>query len=211
ALHAGFVATSSMPEMVPVVTPVVALNEVAFSFQGRPLTATVTPIPPTVQPVKEALLIVPIPAPARPLPFFSVPDSLIEVHLATVPVAVSFTWPFPEKLKAPPGLTVQVAFTARAAPVPMPITRAVAAALVSTILRVSRVRIVIDPLSLTGLPDPARRSGCFTFGHIGPPIGYRRVRYRDVTLRARGRHAQIRTILDLLSRRISLLSSIPIC
>ena len=107
-----------------------------------------------VQPVKDALLIVAMPAPARPLPFFRVPDILTVLHLATVPVETSFTWADPAKLNVPPGLTVQVALTARAVPAPAPITRA-AAAPVSTMFLVSLVRIVIDPLSSIGLADPA--------------------------------------------------------
>ena len=135
ALQPGAVATRSMWLIVPVVTPVPALKLRAFSFQGSPCTVTVTVTVAIVQPVKDAVVIVPIPVPDRPLPFFSVPDSLIEVHLATVPVVASFTWPDPEKLKAPPGLTVQVALVAIAVLVPRQRARAAAPLLRSTAVR----------------------------------------------------------------------------
>src|SRR5262249_45975657 len=119
------------------VTPVVALNEVAFSFQGRPCTATLTVIVPIAQPVKEAVVIVPMPVPDRPLPLFSVPDSLIELHLATtwLGFVASLTWPDPEKLKAPPGWTVKVTLTAFAVVAPRPRARAAAPLLSSTAVR----------------------------------------------------------------------------
>src|SRR5215472_16303772 len=86
SLQPWAVALSSVPEIFAVVTPVAALNDESFSFQGRPRTFTVTETVAILQPVKEPVLIVPMPLPDRPLPFFSVPAILIEEHLATVPV-----------------------------------------------------------------------------------------------------------------------------
>src|SRR5260370_8246059 len=105
------VATRSIPLTLPLVTPEMALNVFAFSTQGRPCTATLTPIVPIVQPLKEALVTEPMPVPDRPLPLFSVPPILIEVHFATVLVVASLTWPHPLALMEPPGVTVPVALT----------------------------------------------------------------------------------------------------
>src|SRR5262252_450016 len=147
ALQPGALATRSMPEIFPLAVPVVALTPVTFSFQGRPCTATLTEMVAIVQLVKDADVIDPMPAPDRPWPLFSVPDRLI-VQWATVPVVWSFTWPDPEKLKLPPGVTLKVAASAGAA------LRLTIAAVAAPTMRMppTRLRIVIGCPFLLACP-----------------------------------------------------------
>ena len=82
-------------------------------------------------------------AAAIPLPFFSVPLEVDEVHWSLVPVPVSVRVVVPAlPVIAPPGVMVKVIATARATPALAPIATAVAAP-VNRALRVSLLRIAI--------------------------------------------------------------------
>src|SRR5215471_13390740 len=116
-----------MPVMVPVVTPVVELKDAAFSFQGRWPGVTVNVKPEPVQLLKVTAVIEPMAVPDSPLPCLRVAFVLEDVHTTDWWVVVSVRVVVPAlAVVAPPGLTVQVAVTARAAPVPTPITKAAA-------------------------------------------------------------------------------------
>src|SRR5580700_11676061 len=93
-----------------------------------------------VQPVKVPAETEPRFVPDRPVPLFSVPVRLIEVHLAIVPVDSSFTWAEPEMLMAPPGLTDQVVAVVAPAVVAVRLTASAAAPPLSRIL-VRRLRM----------------------------------------------------------------------
>src|SRR6266566_7115451 len=150
-----------MPVMLPVVTPLVALKAVPCSVQGKLLLVTVNVRPSgPVQPLKLSLVIEPRLVPLIPWPLLRLPEELDEVQVSLVPVLVSVSVVVPAfAVMAPPGLMEKVIATARATPALAPTARAVAPP-VSRILRESRFRIAIPCLSLIGLPDPARRSGC---------------------------------------------------
>src|ERR1051326_3400987 len=133
-----------MPVMLPVVTPLVALNAVPCSVHGKLLLVTVKVRPSgPVQPLNVSVLIEPMLVPLIPLPLFSVPVDFEDVQLSTLPVLVSVSFVVPaDAVMAPPGWMVKVMATARATPAVAPIAAAVAAP-VTRILRESRFRKAI--------------------------------------------------------------------
>src|SRR5262249_52690982 len=112
-------------------------------------------------------------------------EELDVLQVKTLPVFVSFSVVTPAlAVIAPPGWIVKVIATARATPALTPTATAVAAP-VNRTLRVSLLRKAIRPslLDRSTCPRPAIRPPIVD---PGLPTGYRRVRYRHVTLRARG-------------------------
>src|SRR5947208_14525146 len=144
ALQLGPDSVAWMPVIVPVVTPL--LKDTAFRCHGKWVVCTVKVSPSgPVQLLNDSAEMVPIPAPDSPLPCLSVPFPLEDAQLRVLPVFLSVSVVFPAlAVMAPPGLTVQVAATAAAEPMPRPRTPARAALVTRTLL--ARLRIVIGVL-----------------------------------------------------------------
>src|SRR5215467_204684 len=152
ALQLGPVSLSWACLRLPVATPVVALYEVRFTCQGRPVAVRVkgSQIGP-LQWVKLPEVTEPIPVPDSPPPCLSVPLTCEDVHTSTVPVLVSRTVSRPDiKETEPPGRTVQVA-AARTVVTPTTATRTAAGAAT----RGRAYRVLIRCL----LPEPGSEPG----------------------------------------------------
>src|SRR5689334_25126351 len=75
-----------------------------------PVIVTEMFMPSTEQPLRVSDVIVPTPAPGRPLPFLKEPFAVDDVQVTDWPAVTSVTTVFPAlAVVAPPGLTVHVA------------------------------------------------------------------------------------------------------
>src|SRR5215472_4184233 len=149
ALQPGPASLSWTWLRLPVATPVVALYEVRFTCQGRPVAVRVNGSPSgPLHWVKLPEVTEPIPVPDSPPPCLSVPLTCEDVQSSTVPVLVSRTASRPDvKETGPPGRTVQVA---AARTVVTPTTAAAGAA-----TRDRAYRVLIRCL----LPEPGSEPG----------------------------------------------------
>src|SRR6516165_2184336 len=112
---------------------------------------------PSGQPLKANELTVPMPAPGRPLPLWSVPFMTEPVQGTDRAFVTSVTTVFPAvPVTAPPGLTVHVV-AAKAGAAAKPITDAVAALI---------TRALPQPLRIALTPFPCRFARCLAA--IGP-------------------------------------------
>src|SRR5215831_20311567 len=147
-----------MPEMVPVVTP--PLKVLAFRCHGKWVVCTVNVRPSgPVQLLKDSAVIEAMPVPDSPLPFLAVPLPLDVLQVKTLPVFVSFSVVTPAlAVMAPPGLTVQVAATAAAEPMPRPRTPASAA--LTTRALPARLRIFMGVPLHDRLARSSRERAC---------------------------------------------------
>src|SRR5690349_9392564 len=99
---------------------------------------------------------VPMPAPARPLPVLSVPFAVEDVQFTDRPLVASVTTVLPAlPVTAPPGLTVQVV-TARAGAAAKPITDAAVAVMTRALPQPLRIALTSFPCRS---PDAWQRSG----------------------------------------------------
>src|SRR5689334_13453807 len=143
AVHPLPLMLALIPVMLPWVTP--PLKLLAFSFHGWADDADVVAVkcspPGPVQLVNVTDVMLPMPVPDSPLPFFRVALVADDAHVRTVPVFVSFSVVLPAlPVTAPPGLTVQVvAVTAMAVVAPMPIASAATPPLSRTLVRCLRM------------------------------------------------------------------------
>src|SRR6266566_5245206 len=109
-----------------------------------PVIVTEIFMPSTEQPLKVSDVIVPMPAPDRPLPFLKEPLAVEDEQVTDWPAVTSVTVVFPAlAMVAPPGLTVHVAAVAKAGAAAMPMTAAVAALVTSAFPK--RLRIALTP------------------------------------------------------------------
>ena len=110
-----------------------------------PLTVSDTLTPDTLQVLKASEAMVPIPAPASPLPFLSVPFATEDVHVTEAPAVVSVTVVVPAvPATVPPGLTVQLA-AARAGAAAKPITDAAVALMTRALPQALRIALTPFP------------------------------------------------------------------
>src|SRR6516162_286474 len=122
-----------------------------------PVIVAETVIPAMVQLLKASEVTVPRPAPARPLPFLSVPFATDDVQITELPPVEIVVVPA-VAVTAPPGLTVHVV-AASAGAAAKPITDAVAALRTRALPKL--LRIALTPFPCRS-PDASKRSGhCF--------------------------------------------------
>src|ERR1051326_9055196 len=124
-----------------------------------PVIVTEMLMPSTEQPFTFSDVTVPMPKPARPLPFLKEPVVAEDVQVTDWPAVVSVTTVVPAlPVVAPPGFTVHVAAVANAGAAAMPITAAVAALVISAFPK--RLRIALTPFPCWSSP-PVRRRSCY--------------------------------------------------
>src|SRR5215469_17361731 len=141
--------------MVMLATFVVALYAVALSGIF-PVIVAATVNTDALQPLKASDVRVPMLAPARPLPFLSVPFMTEDVQVTGTPLVASVTTVFPAvPVTAPPGLTVQLA-AARASAAAKPITDAAVALMTRALPQALRIALTSF---LCRSPDAWQRSG----------------------------------------------------
>src|SRR5262245_18609624 len=163
--------------MVMFATLVVPLYLVALSGIF-PLSVSDTLNPDTLQPLKASEVRVPMPAPARPLPFLSVPLATEDVQLTDWPAVVSDTTVFPAvPVTAPPGLTVQVT-AARAGAAAKPITDAAVAPMTRAFPQALRIALTSFPACrLMPRSDQAAVFAAHHVPRVGGDRAYRPQRY----------------------------------
>ena len=104
---------------------------------------------------------VPMPKPARPLPFLKEPVVAEDVQVTDWPAVVSVTTVVPAlPVVAPPGLTVHVAAVANAGAAAMPMTAAVAALVMSALPKRLRIALTPFPCRSCSLPGAALITPC---------------------------------------------------
>ena len=126
-----------------------------------PVIVTEMLMPSTEQPFTFSDVTVPMPKPARPLPFLKEPVVAEDVQVTDWPAVVSVTTVVPAlPVVAPPGLTVHVAAVANAGAAAMPITAAVAALVMSALPKRLRIALTPFPCRSCSLPGAALVTPC---------------------------------------------------